>query len=398
MIVVGWVLCLCLSYQTQAADIRDQLNVQTGKAELVIPDMQPQDAANKIKDALSQFAIPANLNFRTLPSDIPARPDEPVAKQTYVQGAPAIDYQCPTAYAEITKRPPPVKNAFYYNAEMLQACLYSFQKGVKVYLIFTVATKTESLTSGLFNGITKAIRGTDGERITRQLNENIADIKKNIPSLLVEKLEAPGMPFQEPDKEAVAALIPAKTVVSPQQVTALAPAPSSAPANNNQVKVDARKNLTAMGMTYHSQEQFLAAVRRKDDVAVQLYLDGGGIDPNAREKNGKTPVEIAQEVGAVEVAKIISEKINKPATNTPSAASVPRGLSGNSVPSASDQQSYEMAKAGLSPEMVAQLNAKIDALDLSPEQKEVMRVNAIRQIGQVKAFASRINQETGEFK
>jgi hypothetical protein len=49
-------LCFSLSFHVNAADIRDQLNVQTGKAELVIPNMQPQDVANQIKDALYQTA------------------------------------------------------------------------------------------------------------------------------------------------------------------------------------------------------------------------------------------------------------------------------------------------------------------------------------------------------
>ena len=288
-------LCLSFSYQVSAADIRDQLNVQTGKAELVIPNMQPQDVANQVKDALSQFAIPANLNFRTLPSEIPVRPDEPIAKQVYIQGAPAIEYQCRTAYAEITKRPPPVKNAFYYNAEFLQACLYPFQKGVKAYLIFTVARKTESLTGGLFNGITKAIRGEDGDRITGQLNENIAAIKKNIPYLLVERLEAPSMPVQEPDKEAVAALIPSKAEALPlpqpgtqaaQAVATQVAAPVEKPASVDLSFVGARKELTAMGFKFYDQDQFVDAARRNDLLTLRLFLAAGGIRPGAPDSKG----------------------------------------------------------------------------------------------------------------
>lgn len=297
----GGIVCLCMSCNTYAADIRDQLNIQTGKAELVIPNMQPQDVANQVKDALSQFAIPANLNFRTLPSEIPARPDEPTAKQIYIQGAPAIEYQCRTAYAEITKRPPPVKNAFYYNVEGLQACLYAFQKGVKVYLIFTVARKTESLTSGLFNGIAKAIRGDDGERITGQLNENIESIRKNIQSLLVERLEAPGKPVEEPDKAAVAALIPVKAevVVSPpQSVTQAAPAQTSVPvekpASVDLSFVGARKELTAMGFKFYDQDQFVDAVRRNDFLTLRLFLAAGAIRPGAPDSKGETALALAQ--------------------------------------------------------------------------------------------------------
>lgn len=290
---------LMTSVAAGAADLRDQMNVQTGKAELVIQDIQPQDAASRIKDALSQFAIPANLSFRPLPSVVPARPDEPLAKQVYVQGSPAIEYRCETAFAEITKRPPPVANALYFNAEGLQACLYPFEKGVKVYLIFTVIRRTESLTGGLFNGITKAIRGSDGERITGQLQENIAEIRKTVPGLLVERLEAPGMPVQEPDKAAVAALIPprgespvAQTAVAPVQP---APAPAAKPATLDLSFVGARKELTAMGFRFYDQDQFVDAARRNDFLTVRLFLAAAGIRPGAPDSKGDTALGFARD-------------------------------------------------------------------------------------------------------
>ena len=82
---------------------------------------------------------------------------------------------------------------------------------------------------------------------------NIEDIRKNIPSLLVEKLEVPGMPVQEPDKASVAALIPPKRAVSKQatpssQTTVQVVAAPSVSAQ--QGKIEARKNFTGMGMTY----------------------------------------------------------------------------------------------------------------------------------------------------
>jgi hypothetical protein len=383
---------------TSHADLRDQWDVQTGMAELVIPGMQPQDVANQVKSALAQFAIPANLNFRPLPSEIPARPDEPVRKQVFIQGAPVVELQCPTAYAEITKQPPPVQNAFAFIGEYLQSCLYSFEGGVKVYLIMTRAKKTESLTSGLFNGLTKAIQGTDGERIASQLKGNIEDIRKNIPSLLVEKVEVPGMPVQEPDKAAVAALIPPKPAVvkqttpSSQTTVQVVAAP---PVTAQQGKIEARKNLTGMGMTYHSQENFIAAIRRKDDVAVQLYLDGEGIDPTAKDSKGKTPLEIAQEAGAADVAKLISNHLSKPAAKVPGVLEVqakanmapPTGLAVEQKPSGK--------AATLEPEMLAELNGHIDKLNIPADQKEAMRANAIRQILQIKAMANGVNSQTG---
>ena len=374
----------------QAQDIRDQMNIQTGKAELVIADMEPGAVANQIKEAISQFAIPVSLNYRSQPSEIPARPDEPVPKQVFIQGAAAIEYQCPTAYAEIVKSPAPVNNRLAYVKEFMQVCLYRFQKGTKAYVIFTRGRKTESLTSGLFNGITNAIQGTDGERIAGQLQENITAIRKNIPTVLVERVEVPGMPLQEPDKAAVAALIPAKSATVALQLAApvLGAAPQlGAPtsANAQQSKIEARKNLTAMGMTYHSTEQFFAAIRRKDDVAVHLFLEADGMALTSLDALGKTPLDAANEVGAVDVATLITAKIAS--KNAPLTSPAP----GATKPAVS-------AAAGLSQEQLTKLNAAIDASNLPAEQKEAFRANAIRQMQAINALVSQSDQKTGQLR
>ena len=53
-------LVLSVTNAAVAADIRDQFNVQTSKAELVVPNARAQDVAAQVKDALSQFAIPSS--------------------------------------------------------------------------------------------------------------------------------------------------------------------------------------------------------------------------------------------------------------------------------------------------------------------------------------------------
>lgn len=323
--IITFGLFLSVSYAGFAADIRDQLNVQTGKAELFVTGLAPQEVASKTKDALTQWSIPANLNFRALPSPTPAIPDTPTVKEVYIQGAPVAEYNCPTAYAQINKKPPPVKNAFYYNQEFLQACLYQYQGGTKIYLYFTVARKTESLTSGLFNGITKAIRGSDGERIAGQIKENIAEIRKNIPGLLVAKIEAPELQPEEPDRDAVASLFPAGNVQSLQQspaapvdvptpaitapiatqaasISTPAPAPST---NNSQASqlgnVDltiagARKELVAMGFQYFNQDQFVDSVRRNDYLAFRLFLAAAAISPSGSDSKGESALAASQKI------------------------------------------------------------------------------------------------------
>jgi hypothetical protein len=42
--------------------------------------------------------------------------------------------------------------------------------------------------------------------------------------------------------------------------------------------LQARKDLTAMGLRYYDEQQFLDAARRGDTLAVELFIAGGGID------------------------------------------------------------------------------------------------------------------------
>ncbi|XLZ71139.1 hypothetical protein ABT364_04005 [Massilia sp. SR12] len=315
--------------QAAAKDLRDEMNIQTGKATLVIPDIAPQQAAEQIKSALSQFAIPTSLNFHTLPAPIPARPRSATEKQVLIQGAPATDYVCDGSFAEITKTPPPVQNALYFNREALRACLFAYQGGVKVDMIFHVMRKTESLTGGLFNGITKAIRGNDGERITGQLKVSIEDIRKKLAGTLVARIEAPGMQVEEPDRDAVARLLPPLTpaelaaeqsaeraaAAAKAPPTVAAPAPQPAQRNIDGgvdlSLVGARKELTAMGFKFFDQDQFVDAARRDDLVSVRLFLAAGAIRPGGADSKGETALAVAKGSGELKMMLTIFAEAEK---------------------------------------------------------------------------------------
>jgi len=244
---VGLLLALTFAAKAFAQDLRDQTSLVTGKAELVFAGADPHEVAARVKDAISQFAIPGNLNFRSLPTEVSPWPDQPSIKQVFFRGAPLVEYHCPTAYAEVTKNPPPVNNPFMFVVEWTQFCFYSFERGVKAYVLFSRAKRTEALTSGLFGGIANAIQGTDDERISKQLQETIDNVRKAYPAVLVSRVEVPGKPLQEPDKTTVATLIPAKPSASQvpvpavhQNAVSVQPVqhPVSAP---QQVKIEARK-------------------------------------------------------------------------------------------------------------------------------------------------------------
>jgi hypothetical protein len=71
---------------------------------------------------------------------------------------------------------------------------------------------------------------------------------------------------------------------------------AKAPADSIPVErsLQARKDLTAMGLRYYDQAQFLEAVKRNDALAAELYLLGRGINPSAKGTDGRTALEIAR--------------------------------------------------------------------------------------------------------
>ena len=81
-----------------------------------------------------------------------------------------------------------------------------------------------------------------------------------------------GMPAEHRDKVASIA----------GDVLALARKDLGKPAVNSlsaEQSLQARKDLTAMGLRYYDEEQFRAAVKRGDKLAVDLFVAGKGIDP-----------------------------------------------------------------------------------------------------------------------
>ena len=367
------------SMPVNAKDIRDQWNIQISKAELVFPGTAPHDAANGIKTALSQFAIPASLSYRAMPSTPPDRPGTPTLKPVGAS-APSPEYVCEDSYAEISKRPPPVQNAFVFIAEGHQVCLYSFAKGVKAYVIYYNIKKTESLTSGLFNGITRAIRGSDEDRAASQLKENIDAIRAKLPGVLVERMEIPGRPEETPDREAVVALIPpVKTLASVANTTEQAAAATTVMGSPLQAKVDARKSLNAMGMTYHSQQQFVEAIRRKDEVAVQLFIEGGGIRMDATDSSGKTPLQIAQAYGNPETVALLQPRAQAAASPPATAdlntqTSVASGVPTMVQPASPNTEAVDFTKVPA--EFLTTVDEQLARLNLSAEEKQMARTNS----------------------
>jgi hypothetical protein len=75
--------------------------------------------------------------------------------------------------------------------------------------------------------------------------------------------------------------------------------------------LQARKDLTAMGLTYHDSKQFLDAVKRNDAIAAELFVAGQGVDLASRDFWGRDAAELARHNGNERLAELIAR--NRPA-------------------------------------------------------------------------------------
>jgi hypothetical protein len=73
--------------------------------------------------------------------------------------------------------------------------------------------------------------------------------------------------------------------------------------------LQARKDLTAMGLKYHDPNEFLEAVRRDDQLAVELFVEGRGVNLGAKDAQGKTALEIARATGNEPMAQLLSRSL-----------------------------------------------------------------------------------------
>jgi hypothetical protein len=75
--------------------------------------------------------------------------------------------------------------------------------------------------------------------------------------------------------------------------------------------MQARKDLTAIGLSYHDSKQFLDAVKRNDTVAAELFIAGKGVDLSATDFWGRDAVDFARANKNEALAELIVR--NRPA-------------------------------------------------------------------------------------
>jgi len=90
---------------------------------------------------------------------------------------------------------------------------------------------------------------------------------------------------------------------------AAAPVGSVSAARSATDAIQARKDLTAMGLKYHDSGDFLDAVKRNDGVAVELFIAGKGVSLGATDWRGRNAADIARANGNERLAALLSRSL-----------------------------------------------------------------------------------------
>lgn len=229
---------------------------------------------------------------------------------------------CPGAAAIVTSSDTTM--AKYAEASILQGCVFPYRDGyrVNVYAVFVQKTggpDPRVLGAMLGRMVTNAVGIGDSSRF---IGETVDDIETRLKSVtpdvaLVELQPARPDRMLAADRAAPAPAgaqaaaaqaampvqaLPPQLAAAQAQIAALlgqqraaAPAAPTMPAADSQASaaVQARKDLSAMGLTYFSHDQFVEAAKRGDRLACELFLRAGSVSVNTPDKRGMTALKAA---------------------------------------------------------------------------------------------------------
>ena len=81
------------------------------------------------------------------------------------------------------------------------------------------------------------------------------------------------------------------------------------PAVSTDASLQARKDLNAMGLRYFDAKDYLEAVKRGDELAVELFIAGRGVNLASRDADGRSAAEIARAGGNPRLAELLARNL-----------------------------------------------------------------------------------------
>lgn len=255
-----------------------------------------------------------------LPTKLADKPGEPVYKTVSFGPATFRNLVCDDAYAQVRLASDTSAQLLGSSGERFFGCAYPSKAGTRLTLVIERYVRGNSIGGAVVGFIRNSIQGDDVEWGKKITGEMISAVQRRIPAVLIEMVELPGGDRTRPDGPQVDALIAAAATgaapSSPQASTsppsgsaailpvaavlpianpaAVAGSGSSAASSPSMAAVlEARKQLTAIGLTYHSVDAFHEAIRRKDLLAVELFVTASAVSSKAAAGDGSNAIDVA---------------------------------------------------------------------------------------------------------
>jgi hypothetical protein len=250
-----------------------------------------------------------------LPTKLADKPGEPAYKTVSFGPATFRNLVCEDAYAQVKLASDTGAQLLGSTGERFFGCAYPSKAGTRLTLVIERYIRGNTIGGSLVGFIRNSIEGDDVEWGKKITGEMIAAVQRRIPDVLIEMVDLAGGERTRPDGTQVDALISAAAAgtapapSAPQVAAAPAglmpavmpvPTPSalsSASAPSMAAVLEARKQLNAIGLTYHSVEAFHDAIRRKDLIAVELFITASAVSSKATAADGSNAIELSSRSG-----------------------------------------------------------------------------------------------------
>lgn len=311
------VFCLLASFSANA-----QTQTTTSRLYLFNPDSTDiKNSIEGLEEAIKTRTVRPSKKLGLVPNTLPDRPNEPSSKAFHMGPITVNMLDCGDAYGQIATSGTTDGGLLGSSGERFFGCAYLSKSGIRLAVILEQNTRSSSgLLGSLMTGIRDSIRGDDQKFGRESFDKMVAAIRQKAPGVLVELVELPGGDISRPDGEQVVAILnkaapstipPA--VIAPTTLSALALTATSATTVSTVAKpipgttqaLEARKQLLSIGLSYFSLDNFHDAIRRKDTLAVELFLQANAVSVSTQNTKGQTAIDVAKTTSDPEILAMI---------------------------------------------------------------------------------------------
>ena len=302
-----------------------QAQTQTTTFRVTIFNPNPADTKASVDGLEAAIATRGRVSKRVglLPSPLPDAMGQPTYKTFNFGPFTQRMLDCGGAYAEVSIASDTGANPLGGSGERFFGCLYLSKFGIRTSLVIERYVRSSGPIGGAIVGfLRKTVEGDDATWGKKIIDQMTAEVRNKVPGALIDQVEMPGGEVSRPDGDKVDTLLASANAAPVAALTPIdistaglqqaMPVKTSVATTSATQAVEARKQLSSMGLTYHSLPQFHDAIRRKDEIAVELFVTSRGVSSTAAGPDGVTAKTLAAQIGDEVLSQLVAQ-LDRPA-------------------------------------------------------------------------------------